>query len=69
MTLYSKSICSICTGLKKSWYGYGCPYCDDAGHTFLEATHKKIEKCVLEELPEDVQRHIYEQLRKRFEMP
>jgi len=68
MMLYSKSTCSICTGSKKSWYGYGCPYCDDSGKTFLEATHKKIEKYVLEELPEDIQHRIYEQLRDRFKV-
>lgn len=65
--LYNRSTCSICCGTKKSWYGYGCPYCDDTGTTYLEASHKIIIKHTLEELPEDIQQKIYTELKHKFE--
>ena len=67
MTLYSKSKCSICCGTKKSWYGYGCPYCDDAGTTYLEASHKIIIDHTINKLPEDIQSEIYRKLKAKFD--
>lgn len=59
--LFLKVKCSACLGTRGNRNGRLCPYCDDGGHSFIEAALKYVAEYIndLDELDkEELFRHI-----------
>ena len=46
--LYVKILCSVCCGMSR-----GCPYCDEQGNHYIEASDKRVVEWLKEQKEED----------------